>query len=119
MLAYMCLNLDSGLLTNPDIANLSHRTSCHTCDNINLGIYKTRHYCYTPIRFSFFLLDFSREIVMGSEGGFYGFGLWKIKFLNIPLIFAGFVLLGKCLPATYCTIFYGFKRMKEEEGYDC
>ncbi len=26
---------------------------------------------------------------MGSEGGFYGFGLWKMKFLNIPLIFAG------------------------------
>jgi hypothetical protein len=35
---------------------------------------------------------------MGSEGGFYGFGLWKMKFLNIPRIFAGFVLLGRCLP---------------------
>jgi hypothetical protein len=35
-------------------------------------------------------------------------------FLNIPLIFAGFVLLGKCLPATYCTECYGFKRMKEQ-----
>jgi hypothetical protein len=25
-------------------------------------------------------------------------------------------LLGRCLPATYCTIYYGFKRMKEEQG---
>jgi hypothetical protein len=40
-----------------------------------------------------------------------------MKFLNIPLIFAGFVLLllGRCLPTTYCTIYYGFKRMKEEQ----
>ncbi len=53
---------------------------------------------------------------MGSEGVFNGFGLWKMKFLNIPLIFAGFVLLRRCLPATYCTIYYGFKRMKEEQG---
>ncbi len=52
---------------------------------------------------------------MGSEGGFYGFGLMKTKFLNIPLIFAWFVLLGRRLPATYCTIYYGFKRMKEEQ----
>jgi hypothetical protein len=37
-------------------------------------------------------------------------------FLNIPLIFARFVLLGRCLPATYCTIYYGCKRMKEEQG---
>ncbi len=53
---------------------------------------------------------------MGLEEGFYGFGLWKMKFLNIPLIFAGFVLLGRCLPATYCTEYYGFKRMKDEQG---
>jgi hypothetical protein len=53
---------------------------------------------------------------MGSEGGFYGFGLWKMKFLNSPLIFAGFVLLGRCLPTTYFTIYYGLKRMKEERG---
>ncbi len=58
---------------------------------------------------------------MGLEGGFYGFRLWKMKFLNIPLVFAGFVLLGRCLPATYqklynCTIYYRFKRMKEEQG---
>ncbi len=52
---------------------------------------------------------------MGLEGVFYGFGLWKMKFLNIPLIFAGFVLLGRCLPAT-CTEYYGFKRMTEEQG---
>jgi hypothetical protein len=62
------------------------------------------------------LLEPSREIVMGSEGVFYGFGLWKMKFLNIPRIFAGFVLLGRCLPTTYHTIYYGFKRMKEEQG---
>jgi hypothetical protein len=53
---------------------------------------------------------------MGSEGGFDGFRLWKMTFLNIPIIFAGFVMLGRCLPATYCTIYYGFKRMKEEQG---
>jgi hypothetical protein len=53
---------------------------------------------------------------MGLEGGFYGFGLWKMKFLNILLIFAGFVLLGSCLPATYCADYHGFKRMKEEQG---
>jgi hypothetical protein len=40
------------------------------------------------------LLEPSREIVMGLKGVFYGFGLWKMKFLNIPLIFVGFVLLG-------------------------
>jgi hypothetical protein len=38
-----------------------------------------------------------------------------MKFLNIPLIFAGFGLLGRCLPATYCTEYYGFKRRKEEQ----
>jgi hypothetical protein len=54
---------------------------------------------------------------MSLEGFFYGFGLWKINFLNNPLIFPGFVLLGRCLPTTYCTIYYGFnKRMKEEQG---
>jgi hypothetical protein len=40
-----------------------------------------------------------------------------MKFLNIPLTFDGCVLLGRFLPATtYCTIYYGFKRMKEEQG---
>jgi hypothetical protein len=39
-----------------------------------------------------------------------------MTFLNIPLIFAGFVLLGRCLPVTYCTEYSGFKRMKEEQG---
>jgi hypothetical protein len=39
-----------------------------------------------------------------------------MKFLNIPLILAGFVLLGRCLSATYCSEYHGFKRMKEEEG---
>jgi hypothetical protein len=53
---------------------------------------------------------------MGLDGCFYGFGFWKMKFLNIPLIFAGFVLLGRCLPAAYCKIYYGFKRMEEEQG---
>jgi hypothetical protein len=64
----------------------------------------------------FIFLEPSREIVMGSDGGLYGFGLWKMKFLNIPLLFAGFVLLGRCLTATYCKIYYGFKRMKEKQG---
>jgi hypothetical protein len=40
-----------------------------------------------------------------------------MKFLNIPLIFAEFVFLGRCLRTTYCTIYYGFKRMKEEQGF--
>jgi hypothetical protein len=39
-----------------------------------------------------------------------------MKFLHIPLIFAGFVLLGRYPPTTYCTIYHGFKRMKEEQG---
>jgi hypothetical protein len=39
-----------------------------------------------------------------------------MTFLNIPYLFAGFVLLGRCLPATYCTEYYGFKKMKEEQG---
>jgi hypothetical protein len=39
-----------------------------------------------------------------------------MKFLNIPLIFPGFVLLGRCLPTTYCRIYYGFKRMNAEQG---
>jgi hypothetical protein len=70
----------------------------------------------SPQDLAIFLLEPSREIVMGLEGCFYGFGLWKMKFLNIPLIFAGFVLLGICVPATYRTIYYGFKGMKEEQG---
>jgi hypothetical protein len=37
-------------------------------------------------------------------------------FLNIPGLFAWFVLLGRCLPGTYCTTYYGFKRMEEEQG---
>jgi hypothetical protein len=40
---------------------------------------------------------------MGLEGLYYGFRLRKMKFLNIPRIFAGFVLLERCLPATCCT----------------
>jgi hypothetical protein len=39
-----------------------------------------------------------------------------MKFLNIPLTFAKVILLGRCLPTTYCTIYYGFQRMKEEQG---
>jgi hypothetical protein len=51
---------------------------------------------------------------MGSEGE--GGGGWKMRYLNMQLIFAGFVLLGRYLPATSCTLYYGFKRMKEEQG---
>jgi hypothetical protein len=39
-----------------------------------------------------------------------------MNFLNIPLTFAKFVLLGTYLPAPYCTIYYRFKRMKEDPG---
>jgi hypothetical protein len=76
----------------------------------------TRYTGYTLIRFSNFLLEPSTKIIMGLEGVFYGFRLWKMKLLNIPQIIAGFVLLGRCLPTKYCTIYYGFKRMKEERG---
>jgi hypothetical protein len=47
--------------------------------------------------------------------GLYGFSLWEMKFLNIPLTFTGVILLGRCLPTTYCTISNGFQRMKEEQ----
>jgi hypothetical protein len=39
-----------------------------------------------------------------------------MKFLKVPLIFAGFVLLGRCLPATYCSLYHGVKSMKKEQG---
>jgi hypothetical protein len=38
----------------------------------------------SPYNLALFLLEPSREIVMGLEGGYYGFGLWKMKILNIP-----------------------------------
>ncbi len=50
---------------------------------------------------------------MGLEGGFYGFGLWKMTSLNIPIIFAGFVLLGSFLPATYCIGSRGSKKSQD------
>jgi uncharacterized membrane-anchored protein YitT (DUF2179 family) len=68
------------------------------------------------IRISKFFAGAQQGNSYGFGRGFYGFGLWKMEFLNIPLIFAGFVLLGRCLRATYCTIYNGFKRMKEEQG---
>jgi hypothetical protein len=52
---------------------------------------------------------------MGSVG-FLWVRIMEDEFLNIPQIFAGFVLLGRGLPATYCTEYYGLKRMKEEQG---
>jgi Na+-transporting NADH:ubiquinone oxidoreductase subunit NqrC len=40
-----------------------------------------------------------------------------MKFLNNSLIFAGFVLLGKKnLSTTCCTLYYGYKRMTEDQG---
>jgi hypothetical protein len=39
-----------------------------------------------------------------------------MKFLKISKLFDGFVLRRRCLPATYCTEYYGFKRIKEEQG---
>jgi hypothetical protein len=62
---------------------------------------------------------------MGLEGEFYGFGLWKMKFPNIPLIFAGKMPASNILQRnnisifygySNITIFYGYKRMKEEQG---
>ncbi len=63
-----------------------------------------------------FFVEIQQGISYGFGGGFYGFRLWKMKFLTIPLIFAGFVLLGRYLPTTYCSIYYVFKRTKEEHG---
>jgi hypothetical protein len=45
-----------------------------------------------------------------------GSRLFFSLFLNIPQLFAGFVLLGICLSAIYCTTYDVFKRMKEEPG---
>ncbi len=43
--------------------------------------------------------------------------LWLFSFIfEHTIIFAGFVLLERCLPAIYCTTYYGLKRMKEEQG---
>jgi hypothetical protein len=50
---------------------------------------------------------------MVLEGIFYGFGLWKMKFLNIPLIFAG------KMPAS--NILYNILWVQEDEkkSKDC
>ncbi len=49
--------------------------------------------------------------------GFYGFVPWEVKSLEILPAFTGVILMGRCLPTTYCTIYYGFQWiMKEEQG---
>jgi hypothetical protein len=52
---------------------------------------------------------------MGSEGVLW---VWIMEgeISEHSTNFAGFVLLGRFLPTTYCTIYYGFKRIKEEQG---
>jgi hypothetical protein len=63
-----------------------------------------------------FLLDPSRENVFGFEGVFYGFVLWEMNFLELLHTFYGNILMGRQLPTTFCTIYYGLQRMKEEQG---
>jgi hypothetical protein len=61
------------------------------------------------------LLEPSREIAMGLEGGLYGFGSWKMKFLSIQLISAGvffFFAAGK-MPAN--NILYNILWVQEDE----
>jgi hypothetical protein len=36
-----------------------------------------------------------------------------MKFLNLPLTFVGVILLGRCLPTTYCAIYYGLQWMQK------
>ncbi len=48
--------------------------------------------------------------------GFYGFAFWEMKFLELLHTFYGVILMGRYLPATFCTIYYGLQRMKEEQG---
>ncbi len=49
---------------------------------------------------------------MGSDGVFMGSDYWRWNFWTFHKF-----LLGRCLPATYCTEYYGFsKKMKEEQG---
>jgi hypothetical protein len=36
------------------------------------------------MKFSNFLMELSRKKNYGFGGGLYGFGLWEMKFLNIP-----------------------------------
>jgi hypothetical protein len=53
---------------------------------------------------------------MGSKGGFYGFVLWEMKFLELLHTFYGFILMGRYLPTIFCTVYYGPQWMKEEQG---
>jgi hypothetical protein len=45
----------------------------------------------SPLDLAFFSAGTQQGNSYGFGGGFYGFGLWKMKFLNIPLLFAGFL----------------------------
>jgi hypothetical protein len=54
---------------------------------------------HIPIRFSNCFAGTQQGNSYGFGGGdFYGFGLWKMKFLNIPLIFSWVCFAGK-MPA--------------------
>jgi hypothetical protein len=60
-------------------------------------------------------MESSGEKIMGPEG-FLWVWIMGDEISEHSITFAGFVLLGRCLPAPYCTECYGFKRMKEEQG---
>ncbi len=42
------------------------------------------HECYIIMKFSIFLNGIQQGKNYGFGGDFYGFGLWEMKFLNIP-----------------------------------
>jgi hypothetical protein len=53
---------------------------------------------------------------MGWKGGVLWVWIMDDEISEHSTNFAGFVLLGRCLPATHCILYYGFKRVKEEQG---
>jgi hypothetical protein len=58
------------------------------------------------------LLEPSREIIMGSDGGFYGFGLWKMKIFEHSTNFCWVHFAGK-MPAN--NILYYILWVQEDE----
>jgi hypothetical protein len=63
---------------------LSKCRECKSCDEVDNYTRVT-----FPLRFSNFFAGTQQGNSYGFGEGFYGFGLWTMKFLNIPQIFAG------------------------------
>jgi hypothetical protein len=81
---------------------------------------KTSSFLFTnvtsPWNLAIFLMESSREKLWVRRRVFMGSDYGRWNFWTFHNFFAGFVLQGRCLPATYCTEYYGFKRMKKEQG---